>query len=38
MIANTPTEFLYLFLTALVAGVGWTLGCWVTNKLLSKAG
>lgn len=34
MIPNTPIEFLYLFLDALVAGIGWTLGGFVVGRVL----
>ena len=31
----TPVFMLTLFVDALVAGIGWTLGCWITGKLLA---
>jgi len=31
----TAMFMITLFVAALVAGLGWTLGCWVMSKLLS---
>jgi hypothetical protein len=34
MIPNTPIEFLYWFLAALVGGFGWGLGNFVVGRVL----
>jgi hypothetical protein len=35
MVQTTATGFFWLFLSALVAGVGWALGAKLVGKLLS---
>lgn len=35
MYASNAGELLWIFLTAIALGVGWSIGCWVVRKALS---